>query len=386
MRSTCFFALILVLLSGPALSQEPAVTQARDLVWLEPCPEADSSDVETLKARIDCLEDRSEAMADSQNLLLQNMFLLLEEQFLNEPAKVVERVPAVAHEAQLHTSASAMVQPSGGPFPSLSSRGGRIPPGESVFFQGFHFYEVYEENENAVRRGRPSRRSFLTRMAVPTVVNCVPPLADRPGFVLIGAKLSNWTQQVQSSAGDNPMVECFHRDVDLHTRYVASRSRSEGCYVNRTWFDWYTRRAASEGWPTDDATLCRDEAEERFEETLGNARLLISDRFDVWLDGDRLLYVKDSCFGSEDRFWFFLHVTPVDPNDLPDHRKQYEFDNLDFHISQVLLSSTRRCVAALPLPDYPVATIRTGQFNADGDGARSWEGTFSFTGGEVPQT
>ena len=380
MRSTCFFALILVLLSGPALSQESAVTQARNLVWLERCPEADSSDVEVLKARIDCLADRSEAMADSQNLLLQGMFSLLEEQFLNEPAKIVERIPAVAHEAQLHTSASAMVQ-HGGPSPSLSSRGGRIPPGESVFFQGFHFYQVYEENENAVRRGRPSRRSFLTRMAVPTVVNCVPPLADRPGFVLIGAKLSNWTQQVQSSVGDNPMVECFHRDVDLHTRYVGSRSRSEGCYVNRTWFDWYTRRAASEGWPTDEATLCRDEAEERFEEMLGNARLLISDRFDVWLDGDRLVYVKDGCFGSEERFWFFLHVTPVDSDDLPDDRKQYGFDNLDFHGSQARLGSTRRCAAAIPLPDYPVATIRTGQYDADGDGARLWEGVFSFTGG-----
>ena len=152
MRSTCFFALVLVLLSGPALSQESAITQARNLVWLERCPEADSSDVETLKARIDCLVRRSEAMENSQNLLLQNMFLLLEEQFLNEPAKIVERIPAVAHEAQLHTSASAMVQ-HGGPSPSLSSRGGRIPPGESVFFQGFHFYQVYAEN---VRRGRPS--------------------------------------------------------------------------------------------------------------------------------------------------------------------------------------------------------------------------------------
>ena len=152
MRSTCFFALILVLLPLPVLSQEPSVAQARNPVWLEPCPEADSSDVEVLKARVDCLERRSEAMADSQNLLLQNMFLLLEEQFLNEPAKIVERIPAVAHEAQLHTSASAMVQ-HGGPSPSLSSRGGRIPPGESVFFQGFHFYQVYAEN---VRRGRPS--------------------------------------------------------------------------------------------------------------------------------------------------------------------------------------------------------------------------------------
>lgn len=108
MRSTCFLALILVLLPLPVLSQEPSVAQARNPVWLEPCPEADSSDVEVLKARVDCLERRSEAMADSQNLLLQNMFLLLEEQFLNEPAKIVERIPAVALEAELLTAVSTV--------------------------------------------------------------------------------------------------------------------------------------------------------------------------------------------------------------------------------------------------------------------------------------
>ena len=353
MRSTCFFALLLVLLSGSALSQDPAVTQAPDPVRLEPCPEADSSDVETLKATIDCHVRRSEAMENSQNLLLQSLLRsLLDEQFLNEPAKIVERIPAVAHEAQLHTSASAMTPYSG------------------------------EDEDGA----GPGVGSFVARMAVPTVVDCVPPLTDRPGFVLVGAKSSNWTQQAQNGAGDDPMVECFHRDADLHTRYVASRSRSEGCYVNRTWFDWYTRRAAAEGWPTDEGTLCRDEAEERFEETLGNARLLISDRFDVWLDGGRLLYVKDGCFGSEERFWFFLHVIPADPDDLSDDRKQYGFDVLDVALSQVRLGSTRRCVAALPFPDYPVAAIRTGQFDAEGDGARSWEGVFNFTGGEIPQT
>ena len=39
-----------------------------------------------------------------------------------------------------------------------------------------------------------------------------------------------------------------------------------------------------------EADLCRNEAQERLEETLADARLLIRDRFDVWLDGDRLLY------------------------------------------------------------------------------------------------
>lgn len=308
MRFTCFFALILVLLPLPVLSQEPSVAQAQNPVWLEPCPEADSSDVEVLKARVDCLERRSEAMADSQNLLLQNMFLLLEEQFLNEPAKIVERIPAVA---------------------------------QAEFYPG-----VFE----------------------PRAVNCASPLMDKAGFVIIGAKLSNWTIRQLSGEILTAPRQCVGNSPFL-------RSRSEGCYVNRTWFDWYTRRAASEGWPMSEAALCQNEAEEHIEET---PQLLINNSFDVWLDGNRLLYFREaSCAGTAR---FFLHVQPVDPDDLPDDRKQYGFDNLDFDISQARLGSIS-CAAVRPLPDYPVAGIRTGQFTP---GGRLWEGTFSFTGDPVP--
>ena len=310
MRSTCFFALVLVLLSGPALSQEPEVTQARHPVWLEPCPEADSSDAEVLKARIDCLERRSEAMADSQNLLLQNMFLLLEEQFLNEPAKIVERIPA----AEFYT--------------------GRFEPG---------------------------------------VVNCASPLMDKAGFVIVGAKLSNWT--IRQLNGETAPSQCVGNGP-------FSRSRSEGCYVNRTWFDWYTRRATSEGWPMNEAALCQNEAEEHIEETLVNYQLLINSDFSVWLDGDRLLYFREAHCRNEERR-FFLHVFPVDLDDLPDDRKQYGFDNLDFDISQARLGSIS-CAAVRPLPDYPVAGIRTGQFTRGLNSGRIWAGTFSFTGDPVP--
>lgn len=345
MRSTCFFALVLVLLSGPALSQEPEVTQARHPVWLEPCPEADSSDVEVLKARIDCLERRSEAMADSQNLLLQNMFLLLEEQFLNEPAKIVERIPPIAHEAELISDVTAA---------SASAT----------------------DAQYRNRRYIPKFNTNTRYNGVPTVVNCVPPLMEKSGFVLIGAKLSSWENRQVS--GEAAISECIGRpNPGLTLNYVGSRSRSEGCYVNRTWFDWYTRRATSEGWPMNDAAFCST-TEKRFEETFADARLLISDRFGVWLDGDRLLYVKNGCADFEERF--FLHFYPVDPDDLPEDRKQHGFENKDFNFSQEQLDSM--CVAARPLPDFPVAGIRTGQFIPDT--GRIWERTFSFTGDPVP--
>ena len=365
MRSICFFALVLVLLSGPALSQEPAVTQARHPVWLEPCPEADSSDVEVLKARVDCLERRSEAMADSQNLLLQNMFLLLEEQFLNEPAKIVERIPAVVHEAKLLTAVSAFSDVSS----SIRTWGGRRLTGISgARLQAMRL--IYDGTSFS-----PPLTYRVVMSAVPQIVNCVPPLMEKSGFVLVGAKLSNWTdRQISAATAINQCIKDNNPDFAL--TYLGSRSRSEGCYVNRTWFDWYTRRAASEGWPMNDAALCRN-AEKRFEETFADARLLISDRFDVWLDGDRLLYVKNGCADFEERF--FLHLHPVDPDDLPEDRKQYGFENKDFNFSQARLGSM--CVAARPLPDFPVVGIRTGQFI---DTGRIWERTFSFTGDPVP--
>ena len=114
---------------------------------------------------------------------------------------------------------------------------------------------------------------------------------------------------------------------------------------------------------------------------LDNTRLLISARFDVWLDGNRLLYVKDRCDAFEDSF--FLHVVPADPDDLPEGRKKYGFDNLDFGHSERGLGVTRRCVVARRLPDYPVVAIRTGQFQRMGRNRHEqlWGGEFRFAEG-----
>ena len=124
------------------------------------------------------------------------------------------------------------------------------------------------------------------------------------------------------------------------------------------------------------------EADGRFEKALDDARLLISARFDVWLDGNRLLYVKDRCDVFEDKF--FLHVVPADPDDLPDHRRKFGFDNLGFHLHEMRLGVTRRCVATRRLPDYPVAAIRTGQLQRMGMNRykQLWEEEFRFAEGD----
>ena len=72
---------------------------------------------------------------------------------------------------------------------------------------------------------------------------------------------------------------------------------------------------------------------------------------------------------------FFLHLIPVDMDDLPDHRKQYGFDNLDFRFGDYALPLTERLVAVRELPAYDIAGIRTGQYTDQG---RIWEGEVRF--------
>ena len=77
---------------------------------------------------------------------------------------------------------------------------------------------------------------------------------------------------------------------------------------------------------------------------------------------------------------FFLHLYPADVNDLPDHRKQHGFDNLDFRFDNYELPLTERPVAVRELPDYAIARINTGQYlvNEDGSYTPLWEGEIRF--------
>ena len=61
---------------------------------------------------------------------------------------------------------------------------------------------------------------------------------------------------------------------------------------------------------------------------------------------------------------FFLHLIPADVDDLPEERRQYGFDNLDFAFYG--LTAGGFCEATRELPDYAIATIRTGQFTGEG--------------------
>ena len=112
---------------------------------------------------------------------------------------------------------------------------------------------------------------------------------------------------------------------------------------------------------------------------LGEHQPAIRSDFDVHLVEDRLIYVKEQCTRADVDAGFFVHVVPASPDALPAHRRPHAFDNLDFGFERHGARHGETCWAALPLPGYEIATIRTGQYVEGGDGVRSiWEGVLLF--------
>ena len=92
--------------------------------------------------------------------------------------------------------------------------------------------------------------------------------------------------------------------------------------------------------------------------------------FDLYLDEGKLYYVKEPCGIEDTQVGFFLHVVPTDIDDLPDARREYGFDNLDFRFDVRGVLFDGKCAATVGLPQYDIAQITTGQY----DGVdRIWE-------------
>ena len=106
--------------------------------------------------------------------------------------------------------------------------------------------------------------------------------------------------------------------------------------------------------------------------------LLIDADFQVYLrDNTSLRYVRADCAPADTAARFFLHLTPRDLSALPLHRRAAGFDNRDFSFAEV---GGRRwqgqCLAEIPLPGYPIAALRTGQYVPYA--GELWAGEFAF--------
>ena len=119
----------------------------------------------------------------------------------------------------------------------------------------------------------------------------------------------------------------------------------------------------------------------QYAEYAGAARRAVADvepraraRYDVWLDpgGDGLIYVRENCSAEDAGARFFLHVHPADAA-----APAGSFENRDFDFgAHGIRTEDGACVITVPLPGYPIARVRTGQFDASG---QLWAAEFAPT-------
>ena len=131
--------------------------------------------------------------------------------------------------------------------------------------------------------------------------------------------------------------------------------------------------------------------------------VLQSSAYDVYVvrnkgGGNALLYFRRECpaaMSLRRQPRFFLHVRPVDTNNLPADRRRHGFENQDFGNLQ-FRRRDGKCYAVRFLPDYDIANIHTGQFRRrrTREGVQYdhvWAGSFSpgdldgAVGGEPPR-
>ena len=84
---------------------------------------------------------------------------------------------------------------------------------------------------------------------------------------------------------------------------------------------------------------------------------------DMYLDGERLIYMSTLCYSTDIESPFFLHIYPGNRADR--RNSDLDFNNYDFSFSREGIFWGEGCAVIRNLPDYDIGTIRTGQFTAN---------------------
>lgn len=104
--------------------------------------------------------------------------------------------------------------------------------------------------------------------------------------------------------------------------------------------------------------------------------------FDIYLEGAALIYYRSPCTVRDVAATFFLHLSPADLTTLPRHRQRFRFDNLDFSFRDYGLALNGACLAIVPLPNYEITRIRTGQYTEAG---QTWSVEIAQGSGELQE-
>ena len=116
-----------------------------------------------------------------------------------------------------------------------------------------------------------------------------------------------------------------------------------------------------------DVAAYRAAYNDAYADIAANGDLLARADFDIYAYDGALYYISADCpppAPSRANSRIFLHITPVDPADLPAASREHGFENRDFWLDNhtTVLFFDGKCIHRQPLPDYPIAGIRTGQF------------------------
>ena len=114
--------------------------------------------------------------------------------------------------------------------------------------------------------------------------------------------------------------------------------------------------------------------------TLTNRQPIIRSDFDVYLISDRLIYAKDRCGAQDGAARFFITITPIYADSLPERIRERGYAAAEFDIAEDTISDGK-CWAEVALPDYPIDKIHTGQYAAAANGYDYlWEAAYRFDG------
>ena len=106
-----------------------------------------------------------------------------------------------------------------------------------------------------------------------------------------------------------------------------------------------------------------------YADVAANGDQLARSAFAIYAYDGALYYLSDDCdppMSNDDGMRIFLHVTPAALADLPFASREYGFENRDFWLDKRGAFFDGKCIHRQPLPDYPIARIRTGQNGATG--------------------
>ena len=103
-----------------------------------------------------------------------------------------------------------------------------------------------------------------------------------------------------------------------------------------------------------------------------------SGHFDVYIEGDSLIYVREPCAEDDARGRFSLSVFPANARDLSNEARAngqaHESLNFDFAMRGAIFDG--KCVARVKLPGYPLALVETGQWLPESGGV--WSAKIPF--------